>query len=149
MYESFSNDPSLFFQNINNLPKELYLIVDSYIPAIAKIQLNKELYVKYHHLFRDCINRKQLENYIRTTVRQDNDFVFDQLLNENYKRWINMKKYYYKNCIYSNYIIFLESYAIDNESTKCRKKIVDLFQELGLSKNQHKKNITKYIRWKT
>ena len=83
MYESksiFSNDPSLFFQNINNLPKELYLIVNSYIPAIAKIQLNKELYVKYHYLFRNYINRKQLENYIRATVRQDNDFVFNQLL---------------------------------------------------------------------
>jgi hypothetical protein len=81
-------------------------------------------------------------------IRQDNDFVFKQLLKENYQRWLNMKKCYYKNCIYSNYITFLESYAIDNESTKCRKLIIDLFQELGLSKNQHKKNVSKYIRWK-
>jgi len=81
-------------------------------------------------------------------VRQDNDFVFKQLLVENYQRWLNMKKYYYKESIYSNYINFLDSYAIDNESTKCRKIIQDLFEELGLSKNQHKKNTIRYIRWR-
>ncbi len=82
-------------------------------------------------------------------VRQDNDFVFKQLLVENYKRWSNMKKYYYKESIYSNYVHFLDSYAIDNDSTKCRKIIQELFKELGLSKNQHKKNTIRYIRWRT
>jgi hypothetical protein len=148
MYEPFSNDPTLFFQNINNLPKELYLIVNSYIPAIAKIQLNKELYVKYHYLFRNYINRKQLENYIRVTVRQDNDFVFNQLLQENYNKWFNIKKYLYQDCIYANYIYFLKTYCVENQSTKCKEKIDNLIQELGLSKNQHKKNIIRNIRWK-
>ena len=144
----FSNDPSKYFQNINYLPKELYLIVNSYIPAIAKIQLNKELYAKYHHLFRDSINRKQLENYIRTTVRQDNDFVFNQLLQENYNKWFNIKKYLYQDCIYANYIYFLKTYCVENQSTKCKEKIDNLIEELGLSKNQHKKNIIRHIRWK-
>ena len=81
-------------------------------------------------------------------VRQDNHFVFKQMLTENFGRWTNMKKYYYKNCIYFNYIYFLESYAIDNESPKCRKIILELFEELGLRKNQHKKNVNRYIRWK-
>ena len=144
----FSNDPSKYFENINNLPKELYLIVNSYIPAIAKIQLNKELYVKYHYLFRNYINRKQLENYIRATVRQDNDFVFNQLLQENYNKWFNIKKYLYQDCIYANYIYFLKTYCVENQSTKCKEKIDNLIQELGLSKNQHKKNIIRNIRWK-
>ena len=82
-------------------------------------------------------------------VRQDNDFVFNEILKENYNRWIKMKKYYYKDCIYLNYLIFLESYAIESESAKCRKLIGELLKELGLSKNQHKKNTIKYIRWKT
>jgi hypothetical protein len=82
-------------------------------------------------------------------VRQDNDFVFKRLLEENYIRWLNMKDYYYKNGVHSNYIVFLESYAIDNESSKCRKIISDFFLEQGLSKNQHKKNTIRYIRWKT
>jgi hypothetical protein len=82
-------------------------------------------------------------------VRQDNDFVFNLLLVENYKRWLNMKKYYYKECIYGNYVNFLESYAIDNKSLKCRKLIINFFEEQGLNKNQHKKNIIRYIRWTT
>ena len=95
------------------------------------------------------INKSNIENYYRAMIRQDNDFVLKQLLVENQKKWFNMKKYYYKTCIYTNYITFMESYAIENQSTKCRKLIFELFQELGLNKNQHKKNIIKYIRWKT
>jgi hypothetical protein len=83
-------------------------------------------------------------------VRQDNSFVFNQLLIENEKKWLNMKKYYYKNCIYANYLIFLDSYSLENESTNCRKLLIELFEELGLSKNRFKKkNIITYIRWKT
>jgi ribosomal protein S24E len=144
----FSNNPSKFFQNINYLPKELYLIVNSYIPAIAKILLNKELYMKYHHLLKSSINRKELENYIRTTVRQDHDFVFNQMLRENFNKWFNIKKYLYRDCIYANYIYFLKTYCVENQSTKCKENIDILIQELGLSKNQHKKNIIRNIRWK-
>jgi hypothetical protein len=144
----FSNDPDLFFQNINFLPKELYLIVSSYIPAIAKILLNKELYMKYHYLFKKSINRKELENYIRITVRQDHDFVFNQILQENYNKWFNIKKYLYRDCIYANYIYFLKTYCVENQATKCKEIINILIEELGLSKNQHKKNIIRNIRWK-
>jgi hypothetical protein len=70
------------------------------------------------------------------------------LLVENYNRWLNMRKYYYQESIYGNYLNFLESYAIDNQSTKCRKLLLKLFEEEGLSKNQHKKNTIRYIRWK-
>jgi len=144
----FSNNSTHFFKNMDNLPAELVLIVSSYIPESAKIFLNKELYFKYHHLFRDYINRKQLENYIRTTIRQDNDFVFKQILIENHQKWLNMKKYLYQACIYANYIYFLKTYCVENQSTKCKELIANLLEELGLSKNQHKKNIIRDIRWK-
>ena len=145
---TFSNNPTHFLKNMDNLPVELVLIVSSYIPAAAKIFLNKELYFKYHYLFRDYINRKQLENYIRTTIRQDNDFVFKQILIENHQKWLNMKKYLYQDCIYANYIYFLKTYCVENQSTKCKELITNLLEELGLSKNQHKKNIIRHIRWK-
>lgn len=143
----FSNEPNHFFQNIDNLPKELISIVSSYIPIAAKIFLNKNLYFCYHHLFRDHINRKQLENYIRTTVRQDNDFVFNQLLIENNQKWFNIKKYLYQDSIYANYIYFLKTYCVENQSLKCAQLITLLLCKLGLSKNQHKKNIIRNIRW--
>jgi hypothetical protein len=59
-----------------------------------------------------------------------------------------MREYYYKDRIFSNYLIFLETYALDNDSIKCKNAIKELFEILGLNKNQHKKNAIKYIRWK-
>lgn len=147
-YKNFSNDESDFFTNIKSLPDELESIIKSYIPKSVTVFLTKKNYVEEHHLIRGFINKSQIENYIRTMIRQDNDFVFKYLLVENYNRWLNMKKYYYKECIFNNYIYFLESYAMDNESEKCRKIIIDLFEERGLSKNRYKKNTSKYIRWK-
>ena len=80
-------------------------------------------------------------------VIQDNYFVFQQLLVENCKRWLDMKKYYYKECIYGTYLHFLESYAVDNRSIRCKNIITLFLEEQGLSKNQHKKNTVRYIRW--
>jgi hypothetical protein len=146
---AFFSDPECFLKNICKLPNELIREIYTYIPKTVTVFLTKKNYLKYHHLLRKHINKRNIENYIRAIVRQDNDFVLKQLLVENEKRWLNMKKCYYKHCIYTNYVTFLESYAIDNESTKCRDLITNFFQELGLSKNQHKKNVIKYIRWKT
>ena len=145
-----SNNKICFLKNIDSLPDVLIIEIYEYIPKTVKLFLTKENYLQYHYLLKEYINKKNknIEKYFRTMVRQDNDFVFQELLVENYKKWFNMTNYYYNSCIYRNYITFIESYAIENESIKCRKIINNLFEELGLSKNQHKKNIIKYIRWK-
>ena len=145
----FSNCPQDFLKNVDKLPDDMIYEIYAYLPKIVTMFLTKENYLKDHHLLKTLTNKRHIENYIRTMVRQDNEFVFNQLLVENYHRWIQMTKYYYKNCIYSNYLTFIESYAIDNESTKCRRLLCEFLLELGLSKNQHKKNIVKYIRWRT
>jgi len=133
-----------------NLADELIELIFDYVPKIVKVFLSKQIYLEDHWLIRKHINKRDIENYIRTVVRQDNSFVFKQLLIENEKKWLNMKKYYYKNCIYANYLIFLHSYSLENESSNCRKLLIELIEELGLSKNRFKKkNIITYIRWKT
>ena len=38
---SFSNDPDEFFYNLNKIPKDVFQIVSSYIPSIAKMPLNR------------------------------------------------------------------------------------------------------------
>jgi len=144
------NKEEKLLKNINLLPDELVYKINSYIPQIVKVFLSKEYYIRYHWMVRKNINKRNIENYYRTIIRQDNNFVFNQLLTENTNKWLNMKKYYYKNCIYGNYLIFLDTYCLENESTNCRKLLIELFGELGLSKNRYKKkNIIKYIRWKT
>ncbi len=145
----FSNNPKDFLKNVDRLPEVLVDIVYSYIPKSVTMFLTKKKYTEYHHLIRQFIDKRKIEQYIRRMVRDDNDFVFKHLLVENYKRWLNIRNYYYKACIYGNYLNFLESYAIDNKSTNCRKILINFFEEQGLSKNQHKKNTVRYIRWRT
>lgn len=145
----FSNDPTDFFKNVDKLPEVLIDIVYLYIPKSVTMFLSKKNYVENHHCIREFIDRRKIEEYIRAMIKDDNDFVVKYLLVENYERWLNMRKYYYKECIYGNYLNFLESYAIDNESIRCRKLLIKLFEEQGLSKKKHKKNTYRYIRWKT
>lgn len=145
----FSNDVSDFFKNMDMLPLDTINIIQSYIPKSVTIFLTKTEYLTNHYLVKDYINKRYTEQYIRTMVRHDNDFVFKQLLVENSIKWLKMTKYYYKECIYGNYLNFLESYSLDNKSLKCRQVILDFFEEQGLSKNQHKKKTNRYIRWRT
>ncbi len=142
----FSNNPKDFFKNMDTLSEVLVEIIYSYIPKSVTMFLTKKLYLLNHYNIREFIEKRKIEQYIREMVIQDNDFVFKQLLVENYKRWLDMRKYYHKDCIYGNYLNFLKSYAIDNQSKKCRSLINKLFEEEGLNKNQHKKNAIKYIR---
>ena len=137
-----------FFQNLNNLPIEIIDIIKDYIPLLTFVFLNKEYYFKYHNLFTESIKSKS-ENYIRTMIRQDNDFVINGLFYESSVKWLSMYNYYYKGCIYINYLYFLLHYSIDNESEKCIKFLNNLIKILGFKKNQHKKKTIRYIRWKT
>lgn len=137
-------------ERTNHLPKEIKSIIYSYIPKYVTVFLTKENYFFDHPTLYEYIVKRQganMENYIRTMIRQDNDFVFRQLLLENSTRWLNMTKYYYKTCIYVNYLAFIESYAIEHESVKCRKILVEFFQETQKQKG-FKKNIVRYVKWK-
>lgn len=146
----FSNNPKDLLINIYKLPEEVvWYEIYPYISQIITIFLTKKNYVQGHHLIKQYIRPINIENYYRAMVRQDNDFVFRLLLVENKDKWVKMKEYYYKSCIYANYLTFLEYYAIEYESTKCRELINKLTEELGFNQNQHKKKILKYIIWKT
>ena len=89
-----------------------------------------------------------MEKYIRKTILLDHNFVFERMLVENYNRWLIMSKYLYKECIYANYLIFIESFCVENRSKKCQQLIIDLIEKLGLSKNKYKKNLIRNIQWK-
>lgn len=142
----FSNKVTLF-DNIIKLPEEICDIIYLYIPPIITIFLNKNMYIKNHHQVRKYIEKTQYENYIRDTIRRDNDFVFSLLMMENFERWLFFKKYVYKLTMFSNYIYFLLEYCIENESDNCKNIVKKYINDSGLSKNQHKKNTSINIRW--
>jgi len=109
--------------------------------------LSKANYELYHKSIRAHIISGQMENYIRDMVRRDNIFVFNYIVKENYKRWLTIKKYRYNSTVFANYIYFLQNFCITNESANCRNAVEELLKTLGLSKNQHKKNIVINKRW--
>ena len=145
---TFSNKKEDFFKNITKLPEVLVDIVYEYIPLSTKIFLTRKKYCENHHLVKSYINKRQYENYIRALIRQDNHFSFKFVMDENLLIWLHLRKYIYKDCTYKNYIFFLHDYCIDNESTKCRELIESFIEKLGLCKNEHKKNITEYVKWR-
>jgi len=132
---------------ITRLPLELEDIIKSYLPISVLLTLNKEYHTKYHKFLKQLISKTQYENYIRDTLRRDNDFIFNFLIKENYKIWLKIRKYKYANMSYGNYFCFIDKFCVDNESTKCRNLLKDYLNKTGLSKNQHKKNTITNIIW--
>jgi hypothetical protein len=132
---------------VNKLPTDIVGIIEEYVPKKEFTFTNKTNYDLYHHLIKPTI--KTYEMYIRDTIRRDNNFVFEMIVRENYLKWFEIKNYTYKNYEFKNYVYFVINYCIENESTKCRDFIIDFLEELGLYKNQHKKNFVNYIKWKT
>ena len=85
------------------------------------------------------------EQYLQTTVRMDNHFVFEILLQENIEKWLRAKDYAYKTSVYKNYVYYLIDYCNEHSSYECRSAIVNLLGKLGLCQNQHKKNVSRSI----
>lgn len=134
---------------VQKLPEDLVRIVLSFLPKTTFVWLNKTFYRKYHKKIRGMIPDKLYDNYIRAMVRQDNANVFKYIAEENIVRWTCNKNIIYKNVSYSNFACLLNDFCVLNNSTNCRNILETLFDESGLSKNQHKKNRYVSIRWRT
>ena len=130
--------------HIVKLPEVIIDIIREYIPKKTLVFTNKFHYTSYHASIKTYITN--FENYIRDTIRRDNDFVFEKIIKENYIKWYEIKNYKYKNMIFKNYFYFIINYSIENDSNNCRNIINDFIKQHGLCKNLHKKNIVKYIR---
>ena len=136
-----------FWNTVSRLPNEVCNKIFSYVRDEEKIFVNKECYLRYHHLLKDKINSKNYDNYLRDIIRTDATLVLNQLLEENYEKWLTKRKRIHKNVIYSNYIDYLIGLCMDYESTKCRELINNFYENKGLSKNLHKKNRSNNKRW--
>jgi len=128
---------------ISDLPDEIIRLIKEYIPIHKLIFVNSVYYNSYHYIIKKHI--PLFENYIRDTIRRDNEFVFEQIIRENINYWVKKKQYVYKNMIFNNYIYFIIHYCIENNSDKCRLIIKNYLSKGNLCINQHKKNIVKYI----
>jgi len=130
------------------LPEVLLEIIKAYLPSSVLVLLNKTLYFSHHHIIKKKIPYYNMQLYIRKTIRQDHEFVFMQVVSEKFMDWFLLKNYLNGNTIYANYLYFIKTYCVDNESYKCWKALNFFLKKLGLCQNQHKKIITRNIKWK-
>jgi hypothetical protein len=131
---------------INSLPFELINLIKEYVPKKEFIYTNRENFKLYHNLV--LIKPNQFFNYVKTIIKYDYEFVFNILIRDNYQKWCEKGKIYYKNMSFGNYIYFILNFCLENESEKCLNTLLIFFKEVGLGKNLHKKNVIKYIKWK-
>jgi hypothetical protein len=129
---------------IYKLPDDIIKIIKEFIPQYKLVFVNLYYYNLFHSYVRNMI--PLYENYIRDTIRRDNEFVFNKIVEENLYNWINNKNYRYKNMIFSNYMYFINYFCMENNSQNCRKILFDNLNKRDLSINLHKKNTVKYIK---
>lgn len=130
---------------ITDLPDSLIELIKEFIPNKTLVFVNSTYYNLYHHLIKDSI--PMYESYIRDMIRRDNEFVFNKIVSENIESWLKNRQYRYKNMIFTNYIYFVLFYCIENNSDRCREIIITNLTKRDLSRNLHKKNVIKYIKW--
>jgi len=134
------------FNNVYKLPNDIIKLIKIYLPYKTLVFINNFYYNQYHYIIRKFIPK--YENFTRNIIKRDNEYVFKQVIEENFDNWIKNKQYMYKNMIFNNYIYFIIYLCIENNSIQCREVIYDYLKKRDLCINLHKKNIVKYIKWK-
>lgn len=66
--------------NFSYLPNEIIQLIKEYIPINKLVFVNSVYYKSYHYLIKK--NIPLFENYIRDTIRRDNEYVFEQIIQE-------------------------------------------------------------------
>jgi hypothetical protein len=132
---------------IQKMPDDIIRYIKKFIPISTFVWLDKKTYFENHHIIYKLIPTNKYESYVRDMIRKDNQLVISCLMRENFKKWISYKKYLYKNIIYQNFNYFLLDFCRENNSTNCSNVINEYLKDSRLSKNQHKKNIVRNIKW--
>lgn len=125
------------------LPQEVLDIIESYFPPIFKVWLTKKYYNQYNSCIKNLISQSRFDNYVVSSVRDDNSFVFQHIIQENkckwFEDWINNKRYKYGSVKYDCFLYFIYEYCIRSNSNKCREIIEHHATEL-IGPKWHKKN---------
>ena len=136
-------------KNINYLCDDLKNIIWSYIRYEYKSILTKKLYIKFYFLRNNMIPVIHYQNYIRSMIRMDNNFIIKMNLKLHFKKWLKKKNIYYKDYKINNYVNYLLHLCFENNSNKCEREIKQYIKNCGLEKSWYKRIILKNNKWKT
>jgi hypothetical protein len=102
------------------LPEDVLLFVFEFIPIQIKYTVNKSNYFRYH----EHIIFSPYDGYIRDIIRNDSDFIFQNILSLNIDKWKSKKKFLYKKVKCDTFIRLLNMWCIEYKSNKCRNQIL-------------------------
>lgn len=104
---------------ISNLPEDMVNTITEFLPPMAIVFTNTKNYQENHYAIKESLDIYKYDVYVKYMIRSDNYMAFNEILNENYDKWINITNFVNKNKTYDDYICFIKDYCIINDSQKC------------------------------
>ena len=123
------------------LPTDIVCIIYNYLISYIRSLLQKSEYIKLI----PYISSQKYNSYTRFIIKNDYDFVFSKLMDQNWINWSKTTKYFYNNNTFNNYVQFINTYAIKNNSQKIRKKLME-YNKNRVNKKP-KKTSQRTIKW--
>ena len=131
---------------MEKIPDEILQEIFYFIPSSTKKLLNKKLFKSHYFVIvtQTKINT-QYHNYMRHLLH-NNCYLHIQInLDIHYIKFLKLKRWRYKNKTYPNYLMFMKSFALYNDSQKTYQLLKDYLHPS--KKNKYKRIRTKNIRW--
>ena len=151
-------------KNINKIPEDVALYIKTFLSNNVLFITTKTSYknniMKIRFFNHDGNTNKRflynsesgyyskLDSYINYLIKNDYDFIFENLIQYKYNQWVKIRRYTYKGCSHCNYLTFLNHLCITTQSTKCRNVIKKVEKSNPLLRKKRYKKI-RYInnRW--
>ena len=129
------------------LPYDIKDIIWDMLDTRVKSSLDRRHFSEHNYEHYNSMHRHDQYGYNRVMIRNDDSFVFENIISNYGREWLSNKKYVYDNRVHSNYLYFLISLIYENKSSRCNEVITRFLNKEGLSKNLYKKYRIKNIRW--
>ena len=130
-----------------SLPYDIKDIIWNMLDISVKSSLDKKHFLKHNYKHYSSMSRHNQYGYNRVMIRNDDSFVFENIILNYGREWVADKKYVYDNRVHNNYLYFLISLIHENNSSRCNQIMCRFLDKEGLSKNLYKKYRIKNIRW--
>jgi len=126
MQEKENNWNNLF----DDLPDDIKdYIYCNFLDYKSLVFLNKDNYKKYHKYLINYINPEHYLYYIKDIVENNLTFVFEQILDEMFLKWIKIKNIRLNNKTYNNMLkLIIEEFASCNDDNKILNMIENKYK---------------------
>ena len=85
---------------ISKLPQDMVNTIIEFLPPMATVFTNTKNYQENHCAIKESLDIYKYDEYIKYMIRSDNYMAFNEILNENYDKWINITDFIHKNKTY-------------------------------------------------